>query len=122
MEKIVEPYSGSKLPPIGAFGKAILVWHLSIGKTEGTKNRTKPVVRHDAIESKCSTFIHLWCRRGPPVPTTLNSNPACHVYPTTNPLYLTLKIHWHTQTVVGPGNEYFLKIVLWEHNQEQLKK
>ena len=31
------------------------------------------------IESKWSTFSHQWCRRGPPVPTTLNSNPVCHV-------------------------------------------
>ena len=93
MAKIVDPYSGSKLPLIGAFVRLILVWHLPIGKTESTDNRIKMVARHYAIEFKWITFRHRWCLRGPPVSITLNFNPACHVQPTTNPLYILLKTH-----------------------------
>ena len=96
--------------------EAILVWHLSIGKTKITENIIKTVAIHDMIDSKWITFIHRWCRCGPPVLTTFNSNPACHVYPTTNPLYILLKIHWHTQTLVGIRNEEFLNIVFSGHN------
>ena len=92
--------------------EAILVWHLSIGKNKSTKNRIKPVARHDMIELKWSILSHWWCFCGPPVPTTLNSNPECHVEPTTNPLYKLLNIHWHTQPLVGIGNEDLLKIFL----------
>ena len=77
---------------------------------------------HDLIELKWITFSHWWCCRGPPVPTTLNSNPECHVEPTTNPLYKLLKIHWHTHPLVGLGNEELLQIVICEHNQKQLKQ
>ena len=102
--------------------ESIPVCHLSIGKTKSTENSIKPVARHDTIESKCSSVIHRWCRRGPPVLATLNSNPACHVFPKTNQLYKILNIHWHTQTLVGLGHEDFLKIVLWEQNQKQMKQ
>ena len=102
--------------------EAILIWHLSIGRTKSTKNIIKPVARHDTIGSKCSTFSHRWCRRGPPVPTTLDSNPSCHVEPTTNPLYKLSKTHWRTQPLVGIGNEYLIKIVLWDYNQKQPKQ
>ena len=102
--------------------EAILVWHLSVGKTKSTENIIKPVARHYVIESKWITFSHRWCRRGPPVTMTLNYNPACHVYTTYNPLYKLLKIHCHTQTLVGLENKDLLKLFLWEHNKKQLKQ
>ena len=102
--------------------EAILVWHLSMGKTKRTENIIKSVARHDAIDYKWSTFSHRWCRRGPPVPKNLNSKPECHVDPTTNLLYKLLNIHWHTQTFVGLGIEDLLKIVPWENSQKQMKQ
>ena len=79
-------------------------------------------MRHDVIEFKWNKYSHLWCYRGPPVPKKFNSNLACHVYPTTNTLYKLFKIHWCTHPLVGLGDDYFLKIVIWEHNKKQLKQ
>ena len=92
--------------------EAILVWHLSIGKTNITEYIIKPVARYDVMESKWSTFSHPWCRCGPPVPTTINSNPSYHVEPTINTFYKPLKIHCHTHPYVGLGGDYLLNIFL----------
>ena len=102
--------------------KSNLVCHFFIGKTKRLENIIKPVVIHDVIESKWITFRHQWCRCGPPVLMNLNSNPACHVEPTTNPLYKLLKIHWHIQPLVSIRNEDLFRIALFEHNQKQLNQ